>query len=216
MKYIKNFESDDKILEDFSTKSKNDIMYLAKKHGTTIDWSIKYVLQTINYFDITEDQIHNLRLAVEYGYLYYQDYRDIISSVIHFGYIDTSYRLSESKFRAAFEKNFKDKIVKNKKPYPICVETFKGLKSVKDLNSSDVNDIIGEIPKEYPFDKKYVVGMGRYRGKNEDSKTLWEEFKGTTRESDFIKIFDEKYVYILTEKNIEYIKIKSQADKYNL
>lgn len=216
MKYIKKFESDDKVLEDFSTESKNDIKYLAEKQGAIIDWSTKYVLQTINYFNITEEQIHNLRLAVEYGYLYYQDYRDIVNSIIHYGYVSSSNYLSERKFKAAFEKNFKDKIVKIKKPYPICVETFKGLKSVNDLNSFQVNDIIGEIPKEYPFDKKYVVGMGRYRGENEDKKSLWEKFKGTKRESEFIKIFDEKNIYILTEKDIENIEIKSQADKYNL
>ena len=216
MKYIKTFENKDKILEDFSEKAKLDITYLAEKQGTGLEWSIGYVLKTINYFNLTEEQIHNLRLAVEYGYLYYRNYRDVINNIINLGYISSLDYWTERKFRIAFETNFKDKIIEIKKPYPICVQKFKGLKSINDLNSHKANEIIGEIPKEYPLDKKYVVGLGRYRGDNEDRKCLWENFINTKRESEFIKVFDEKEIYILSEKDIEDIEIVSQADKYNI
>lgn len=61
MKYIKTYES---VVDIFEIPS--DIKYLAGVQGTG---QIKYIQQAIDYFKMSDEQIHNLKIAVEYNYL---------------------------------------------------------------------------------------------------------------------------------------------------
>ena len=124
-------------------------------------------------------------------------------------------KMQDKKFKTAYESNFKNKVIKCEKPYKICARHKSTLDS-DDLYSHDFDEIIGEIPKEYPFGKKYLVGSGRFRGKNNDGETLWEHFKNTKRESEFIGVIDEDKLIILTDKDIENIEMRSTANKYNI
>jgi len=210
MKYIKLYqeENDQKNL---------DILYLSRMQGSK---DISYIKETIDHYKMTTGQIHNLQLAVEYNYLPREDFRNVVNEIINSQDV-WHYLESEKMFKIAYEKNFKTKIKKIKKPYPICYITWNKYKldpiQYNDLNSFDYNDIIGEIPAEYPFEKKYLVGKGRYRSKsNDDNKTLWEKFRNTNRESEFIEVIDEKNLYILTKTDIDKIEIITNANKYNL
>jgi hypothetical protein len=212
MKYIKTYDSNtyDTKFNSYSQKIQDDISYLAKKQGTG---TIRYIIETIIRYKLTVEQIHNLKLAIEYCYLDVDDFKNVVND-------STWYNNSERLFKIAYEKNFEEKIKKIKKPYPICFITWNkyplNIQLHYDLNSHDFSDVIGEIPSEYPFGKKYLVGLGRYRSENNNGKTLWEHFKNKKRRSDFIRVFDEKEIYILTPNDIEAIEIGSAANKYNL
>ena len=213
MKYIKTFEN--------KTVNK-DIVYLAKKQSSySGSKSREYVEEVIEYYKMTDEQIHNLRLAIEYEYLDFNDFRNILALIINSNKTDTdriwTYFDSEKKLKKAYQENFKTKIINIEEPYPICYLTWNKYKwdsTQYDLESFDFNDIIGEIPKEYPFGKKYLIGKGRYRG--DDDTTLWEKYKDTKRESEFIKVVDEKNIYILTEDDIKNCKVINTAKNYNL
>ena len=226
MRYIKTYESKVKL-----SKRDEDIEYLVKIQGTGY---VKYIIQVIDFYKMTDEQIHNLKIAVEYRYLPQEDFKNVVSEIINFNKVWHS-TSSERAFKIAYEKDFRKKIIRIKKPYPICYKTwnrypFEINKKYFDhetdsyinkffydnLETGDFNDVIGEIPPEYPFDKRYLVGEGRFRGSTGTDKTLWEEFKGKKRESDFIRVFEEKDIHILTEDEIDIIKMRGNAEKYNL
>lgn len=236
MKHIKTYEEKlsheekEKYFKDkfdlYPKKIRKDITYLSEKQGSGY---VKYIIETIDYYHMTEEQIHNLRLAVEYDYLDYKDYRDVISIIINsLPYLNNedyenaikNNSLSidstkQRKFKLAFQKNFKTKIIDISEPYPIAAyKKWFDVNKHDTFNTHDLDEIIGEIPKEYPFGKKYIVGKGRYRG--DDNKTLWEKFKNTKRESEFIKVYDESDIHILTPSEIEIIKTKEDVKKFNL
>jgi len=208
MKYVKTYEA-------VNNERLEDIVYLSKSQGTGI---ISYIEEVINHYKINDEQIHNLKLAVEYSYLSREDFGNVVSQIINSGDV-WLYRDSEKKFIKAYEKNFKTKIIEIEKPYPICYVTWNKYKwditQNNELNSYIFDDIIGEISAEYPFDKKYVIGKGRYRSKG-NNKTLWEEYRNTKRESEFIQVRDEKNLYILTKTDIDNIKIVKDTKKYNI
>jgi len=207
MKYIKNFEN---ILEsDDINKLTTFLSSGSGKH------SEEYLKQVINHYNMTDDEVHNLRLAVEYGYLYYSDFRTVVSDIITFGYVWTD-KLSERKFKFAYEFNFKNKINYFKSPYIICTSYRPYNNESSDINSFDFDEIIGEIPKEYPFGKKYLIGKGRYRGEYNNDETLWEEYLNTKRESEYIKVLDEDKVFILTDDDINNINMRKNAKKFNI
>ena len=191
-----------------------DIEYLAKIQGTGYT---KYIQKAIDYFKMSDEQIHNLRLAVEYDYLYFRDFGDVINNILN-GRSWASTQ-NERKFKMSYEKDFRTKIIEIKKPYPICYLTWNkypfDINKHKDLDSFELNDIIGEIPAEYPFGKKYLIGKGRYRCVP-DYKTLWEQFRNTNRESEFIKVIDEQSLHILTDEEIEKIELVETTNKLNL
>jgi len=207
MKYIKKYESVQK-----TARLETDIKYLSNIQGTQKD---EYIVDVIEHYKMTNEQVHNLKSAVQYNYLNYKDFRNVVNEVINFDHV-WSEILSEKKFKVAYESNFKNKIIECDKPYKICVKNKYYLESISDLYSFDLNDIIGEISKEYPFGKRYVIGQGRYRGNDNNRETLWEEFRGTKRESEFIKVFDEDQIIILTDEDIKNIEMRSNANKYNL
>lgn len=205
MKYLKNFES--------KSNLEKDINYLSSKLSYQ---SVDYVKETIEYYKMSDEQIHNLKLAVEYGYLYYEDYRNVVGQVINSKSESDRvwlYRESERKFKDAYESNFKNKIIKIKKPYPIARYINYKLDDINGLNSFNLYDVIGKIPTK--FGNKYLAGKGRYRNDKTD-KTLWEEFKNTKRESEFIRVYNESELVLLTDKDIEYLQLKEKTDKYNL
>jgi len=61
-----------------------------------------------------------------------------------------------------------------------------------------------------------LVGNGRYRGDTGSDKTLWENFINTKRESEFIKVHDENKLHILTDDEIDTIKSREEAKRYNI
>lgn len=211
MKYIKSYEAQ----EVKETQEELDIRYLTRVQGAG---QISYIKEIIEYYKLTTEQIHNLKLAVDYHYLDRDDFTNVVNQIINSGYV-WHYTESERKFKIAYATNFKSKIIKLKKPYQIGYLTWNKYKldinQHHDLNSHDYNDIIGEIPKEYPFGKKYIIGRGRYRSEK-DNKTLWETYKNTKRESEFIQVVDEKDIYILTQQDIENIEAIQSQNKYNL
>lgn len=217
MKYIKTYESTDKK----ETEEEKDIKYLSRGQSSQSGTEArKYVEEVIEYYKLTAEQIHNLKLAIDYNYLSRDDFGTVLNSVINLGYMSHYIGDSERKFKIAYNKNFKTKIIKIKKPYPIGYLTWNKyplkITAAHDLNSHDFNDLIGEIPAEYPVSKKYVIGRGRYRGELNDRKSLWEQYKNTKRESEFIQVVNEKDLYILTPKDIEEIEIMQNQNKYNL
>ena len=113
----------------------------------------------------------------------------------------------------AYESNFKDKIEYLPKPYQIARHKKWKLEDTNELDSFHLFDIIGKIPTI--FGVKYFAGEGRYRNEK-DNLTLWERFKNTARESEFIKAYDENDLIILTPEDIEYLEAKSTAHKYNI
>lgn len=213
MKYIKTYE---KIKP---TTLDQDIDYLVKELSYQ---SIDYIKEVIEYYKMTEEQIHNLRLAVQYSYLTLVDYRNVVGQVINSKreYPDRvwHYTDSERKFKDAYDSNFKDKIKYLPKPYQIARHKNHKLEYINELDSFNLFDIIGIIPGHTfisKFETKYLAGDGRYRN-DKDGLTLWERYRNTDRESEFIKIWNESELVILTPEDIEYLEAKSNAKKYNL
>ena len=182
MKYLKSYENIYKITQQ-KTKQ-DDIFYISKQQSSySGEYASSYVDEVVEYYKMTEEQIHNLRLAIEYKYLDFRDFRNILGLIINSDKTDRiwSFFDSENRLKAAFNTNFKTKIKPVEKPYPICYKTWNkytwNINKYNELESIDFNDIIGEIPKEYPFDKKYIIGQGRYRSDNNNYRTLWEEIR---------------------------------------
>ena len=224
MKYIKTYEAS--IFDNDNTfNTEEDIYYIAHKQGSwSGDAAERYVKEVIEYYKMTPEQINNLRLALEYNYLKFDDFRSILGLIINSDKDNRvwTYFDSEKKLKIAFKTNFKTKIINIQKPYPIGYLTWNrykwNIKHYNDLEGFDFSDIIGEIPKEYPFSKKYIVGNGRYRSENRNKRmtTLWEDYKNTKRESEFIKVVDENEIYILTPEDIKQCELIKNADKYNI
>ena len=217
MKYLKSYENTQQKTDQ------DDLYYITKQQSSySGEYASHYVDEVVKYYNMTEEQIHNLRLAIEYKYLDFNDFRNILNLIINSDKKDRIWTNfdSEKKLKAAFNTNFKTKIKPVKKPYPICYKTWNkrqwNINQYNDLESFDFNDIIGEIPKEYPFDKKYIIGQGRYRSDNNNYRTLWEEYQYTYRESEFINAIDEKNIYILTPEDIENCNLIQNANKYNI
>jgi len=212
-KYIKTYEEHEE--HNYPENIRKDIIYLADAQGTG---NVGYIIDVIDYYNLTEEQIHNLRLSVDYSYINYQDYRYIVNHIINFNDVGDS--IAEGKFKLSYEKNFKTKVINLTEPYMIVHTNENSRKfdlyKCETLNSHDLSEIIGEIPKEYPFGKKYLLGLGRYRGKFNNNKALWEIYKDTERESQFIEVYDEENIHILTDDEIEIINMKENIKKYNL
>lgn len=219
MKHLKQYESIKKDIQQLEI----DIKYLTNMSSGYRD----YIMKTIDYYKLTEEQIHNLKLAVEYNYLDRHDYSNVINEIINSNDVWHSLT-SERKFKDAYETNFKTKIIDLPKPYQIaCTNRFannlhpylsKNIEDIHSLNTHSLFDVIGKIPGYTyitKFETKYLVGIGRYKNE-QDNKTLWERYQNTKRESEFIKIYNESDLYILTEKDIEYIETKEIANKYNI
>ena len=215
MKYLKSYENT-------QPKTKQDDIFYISQSSYSGEYASNYVDEVVKYYNMTEEQIHNLRLAIEYKYLDFRDFRNILGLIINSDKTDRiwSFFDSENRLKAAFNTNFKTKIKPVEKPYPICYKTWNkytwNINKYNELESIDFNDIIGEIPKEYPFDKKYIIGQGRYRSDNNNYRTLWEEYQYTYRESEFINAIDEKNIYILTPEDIENCNLIQNANKYNI
>jgi len=90
MKYLKTYEAKWETLK----WSRDDLDYLSKTQGAGI---IRYIEEVMEYYKMDNEQLHNLRLAVEYNYLFYKDFRDVVSEIINNNRVWSSLH-SEKKF----------------------------------------------------------------------------------------------------------------------
>jgi hypothetical protein len=184
-------EKEEKI---FSGQINKDIDYLIDRSNTRKE----YLLITFEYYGMTEEQIHNLRLAYQYDYLPHDDFKNVINSTINDLSIPT---ISDRNFKKSFESNFKKRIKWESKPYKVCYTTWGKWKfEGESITPDSINEIIGEV------DGKYVIGKGVYRGYSDNRKSLWEEYKGTKRESEFVEVIDPKNVHVIPETEYKEIR----------
>lgn len=218
MKHLKTYES----IRDNGISY--NIRYLADKLSSSSSASfrleaVNYIKKVIDYYKMTDDEVFNLSIAVESRYLDFDIFKTVVSEINKSEQDDIYiYHLIERKFKIAYKSNYRKKIIKHNKPYIICTRFKSNITDNDDINGFNFDEIIGEIPAEYPFGKKYVIGEGRYRGDSNNDKTLWEKYRNTNRYYEFIKIVDadSKHLFILTETEIEEIKMRGIAKKYNI
>ena len=75
MKYIRTYEN---ILVD------SDIKYLADRQGTGI---VEYIQKMIDFYKMSNEQLHNLKLSIEYKYLSVVDFSNVVGEIINFNKI---------------------------------------------------------------------------------------------------------------------------------
>lgn len=181
-------EPEKKIEREFSKEVQQDIKYLhSYVHPSSLDIIIEH-------FNLTDDQIHNLRIAHEYNYIDKSVFSDTINNTINDFPLNAS---TENEFKKAFESDFRKRIKWRKPPYKVMHRWNSYDKNTVDEFS--LNEIIGDV------DGKYVIGHGIFRGYNRDRKTLWELYKKTRRESEFISVIPSKNVNIIDDDELKEI-----------